>query len=111
MEQRQVKMPKKIIPTKVPMREQPASERIHNYQEVPYGYTPEQAIEEAIRCLQCAKPKCIEGCPVGVQIPQFINALREGDFVGAVEAMNAALKLTPNSRSCWDWIVKPSAAA
>ncbi len=42
---------------------------------------------EAERCLQCAKPHCVEGCPVGVQIPQFIKALREGDLPGAVDAM------------------------
>jgi len=58
-----------------------------NFQEVALGLTWELARLEANRCLQCAKPKCIEGCPVGVQIPQFINALREGDFIGAVEAM------------------------
>ena len=60
-----------------------------NFQEVALGLTWELARLEANRCLQCAKPKCIEGCPVGVQIPQFINALREGDFIGAVEAMKA----------------------
>ncbi len=51
------------------------------------GYTWELALLEAERCLQCAKPHCVDGCPVGVQIPQFIKALREGDMVGAVEAM------------------------
>ena len=49
--------------------------------------TLELAQLEAERCLQCAKPHCVDGCPVGVQIPQFIKALREGDFLGAVEAM------------------------
>jgi glutamate synthase (NADPH/NADH) small chain len=78
-------MAKKIIPTKVPMKEQPASERIHNYQEVPYGYTPEQAMEEAIRCLQCAKPTCMDGCPVNVNIPGFLGLVADGDFQGAVE--------------------------
>jgi glutamate synthase (NADPH/NADH) small chain len=67
------------------MREQPASERIHNYQEVPYGYTPEQAMEEAIRCLQCAKPTCMDGCPVNVNIPGFLALVADGDFQGAVE--------------------------
>jgi len=60
---------KTVIPNKVKMQEQPASERVHNYEEVPYGYTPEQAMEEAIRCLQCAKPTCMDGCPVNVDIP------------------------------------------
>src|SRR5512143_319724 len=58
-----------------------------NFSEVALGLTAELAMLEAERCLQCAKPHCIEGCPVGVQIPQFIKALREGDFLGAVEAM------------------------
>ena len=47
---------KQIIPKKTPMPEQPPEERIHNYNEVPYGYTEEQAIAEAKRCLECAKP-------------------------------------------------------
>ncbi len=61
--------------------------RAGNFNEVALGLTRELALTEAERCLQCAKPKCIEGCPVGVQIPQFIKALREGDLPGAVEAM------------------------
>jgi glutamate synthase (NADPH/NADH) small chain len=60
-----------------------------NFDEVALGLTWELAQLEAERCLQCAKPHCVEGCPVGVQIPQFINALREGDFLGAVQAMKA----------------------
>ncbi|CAG0987714.1 partial glutamate synthase (NADPH/NADH) small chain, partial [Anaerolineales bacterium] len=78
---------KTIIPNKVKMPEQPASERIHNYQEVPYGYTPEQAIEEAIRCLQCAKPTCMDGCPVNINIPGFLAQVADGDFQGAVETI------------------------
>ena len=58
-----------------------------NFEEVALGLTWELAQLEADRCLQCAKPLCVGGCPVGVQIPQFIKALRDGDFLGAVEAM------------------------
>ena len=58
-----------------------------NYDEVALGYTVETAREEAERCLQCKDPKCVQGCPVGVLIPQFIKALREGDIVKAVEWM------------------------
>jgi len=55
-----------------------------NFDEVALGYAPETAREEAERCLQCKDPKCVKGCPVGVLIPQFIKALREGDMVQAV---------------------------
>ncbi|TAN40312.1 MAG: NADPH-dependent glutamate synthase [Nitrospirae bacterium] len=58
-----------------------------NYTEVALGYSEETAKAEAERCLQCKDPKCISGCPVGVMIPQFIKALREGDMVKAVEWM------------------------
>ncbi|MHB8880985.1 MAG: NADPH-dependent glutamate synthase [Thermodesulfovibrionales bacterium] len=58
-----------------------------NYTEVALGYSEETAKAEAERCLQCKDPKCITGCPVGVMIPQFIKALREGDMVKAVEWM------------------------
>ena len=67
------------IPT-VKMREQDPIERGRNFNEVPLGYTPEQAQLEASRCLQCKKPKCVEGCPVEVQIPEFIALIRDGDF-------------------------------
>ncbi len=58
-----------------------------NYDEVALGYAPETAREEAERCIQCKEPKCVQGCPVGVLIPQFIKALREGDMIKAVEWM------------------------
>ncbi|MTV49330.1 NADPH-dependent glutamate synthase [Heliobacillus mobilis] len=57
--------------------------RRHNFQEVALGYTKEQAMEEAGRCLQCKKPKCREGCPVEVLIPDFIQAVAEGDLAKA----------------------------
>lgn len=70
----------KIIPHKTPMREQPPGERIHNFQEVPYGYSVEEAQAEAQRCLQCKKPFCIDGCPVEIDIPGFIACIAEGKF-------------------------------
>jgi glutamate synthase (NADPH/NADH) small chain len=78
------KKPKQIIPKKTPMPEQPPAERIKNYDEVPYGYTPEQAIAEAKRCLECGRPLCIEGCPVNINIPAFLKLVAEGDFRGAI---------------------------
>ena len=78
------KKAKQIIPKKTPMPEQPPAERIKNYDEVPYGYTPEQAMAEAKRCLECARPFCVEGCPVNVNIPAFLKLTAEGDLRGAI---------------------------
>ncbi len=69
------------------MPRQPAEERIHNFNEVALGYSAEQAVAEAERCLQCKKPTCIDGCPVNVRIPEFILCLRQGDMWGSVEAL------------------------
>ncbi len=77
----------KVSPKKTPMPAQPAEERIHNFNEVPYGYTDEMAIAEAKRCIQCKEPKCIEGCPVEIDIPGFIGLIAEGDFSGAINLM------------------------
>ncbi len=65
---------------KVPIREQDPKVRIHNFSEVCLGYTEEQAIAEANRCLECKKPLCVMGCPVSVPIPEFISKVKEGDF-------------------------------
>ncbi|RMG02081.1 MAG: NADPH-dependent glutamate synthase [Nitrospirae bacterium] len=67
------------------MPEQDPSVRRRNFSEVALGYKEEDAIKEAARCLQCKKPKCVEGCPVGVPIPEFISAIREGDFKRAID--------------------------
>ncbi len=74
---------KKKAAARQPMPEQAAEIRRRNFAEVPLGYTPETAMEEASRCLQCKKPGCVEGCPVGVDIPGFIHLLTQGDFTGA----------------------------
>jgi len=65
------------------MPEQDPHERVRNFQEVPYGLTPEMARQEALRCLQCKKPLCCDGCPVNIDIPGFIKLIAEGDFLGA----------------------------
>ena len=67
----------------VPMSEQKPQERSHNFKEVPLGYTKEQAIYEAQRCLQCKNAKCVPGCPAEIDIPQFIKKIVEEDFAGA----------------------------
>ncbi|MCL2005523.1 MAG: NADPH-dependent glutamate synthase [Planctomycetaceae bacterium] len=71
--------------TRVPMPEQPANVRTKNFLEVPLGYTPNMAQSEAKRCIQCKKPKCVEGCPVGVQIPEFLKLVQEGNFAAATD--------------------------
>ena len=62
------------------MPEQNPSARAANFEEVPLGLTPEQAMQEAKRCLDCRKRPCVSGCPVGVQIPEFIKLVGEGKF-------------------------------
>ncbi len=66
-----------------PMPEQEPRERAKNFKEVPLGYTPEQAMLEASRCLQCKKPGCVPSCPVEVDIPSFIALTAEGRFFEA----------------------------
>ncbi len=77
----------KPSPKKTPMREQAPEKRICNFSEVPHGYTPEEAMAEAKRCLKCKKPSCIKGCPVEVDIPGFIGQIAEGDFWEAAKIM------------------------
>ncbi len=67
------------------MSEQPADERRKNFNEVTLGYTKEDALVEASRCLACKEPKCVEGCPVNVDIPGFIKLICKEDFEGAIE--------------------------
>ncbi|MCD6281311.1 MAG: NADPH-dependent glutamate synthase [Deltaproteobacteria bacterium] len=68
-----------------PMPEQDPKVRARNFDEVPYGYTAELAKKEALRCLSCPKPFCVDGCPVEIDIPAFINLVADGDFVGAAK--------------------------
>ncbi len=72
-----------------PMPKQEPQVRAKNFNEVALGYTPEQALAEANRCIQCPKHPCIDGCPVEVPIPEFIKALREGDMLQAVEVLKS----------------------
>lgn len=67
------------------MSEQDPLERKHNYDEVPYGFTKEVAIKEAQRCLRCKIPKCVEGCPVNIDIPGFIALIEQGKFLEAAQ--------------------------
>ena len=77
-EKKKEKTPRQAMP------EQKPDIRRRNFEEVPLGYTPETAIAEAGRCIQCKKPGCVTGCPVGVDIPGFIKHIQDGDFKGAI---------------------------
>ncbi|MBQ7760234.1 MAG: NADPH-dependent glutamate synthase [Acidaminococcaceae bacterium] len=69
------------------MPEQPAEIRNKNFEEVALGYTKEMAVDEAQRCLNCPKPRCVEGCPVNVEIPKFIKAVAEENFSEAIKIL------------------------
>lgn len=70
-----LKAAEKFKRDRVPMRGQSPEDRIRNFDEVPYGYSLEEAIKEAQRCLQCKPAACVEGCPADVHIPQFIDKI------------------------------------
>ena len=68
---------------KVPVREQAPKVRATNFDEVCLGYNKEEAMEEASRCLTCKNAKCVQGCPVNINIPAFIKEVKEGNFAEA----------------------------
>ena len=78
---------KKMAKKQTHIKEQEPKERIHNFKEVCLGYAKEEAMQEALRCLQCKKPLCIEGCPVNVNIPKFIRSIKENKFDDAIRAI------------------------
>ena len=78
---------------KTPMPTQPAEERIHNFCEVALGYTEEMAVDEAFRCLNCKTKPCVSGCPVGINIPAFIERIKTKDFDGAYDIIRFASSL------------------
>lgn len=78
---------------KIKMPQQDPKIRISNFDEVPKGYTPEMAIEEAKRCLQCKNRPCTEGCPVEIDIPEFIKEIAEGNFDKSAEIIKSKSSL------------------
>ena len=76
---------KKLILKRTPMRKRQPQERVKSFDEVALGYTEEEALEEANRCLQCRNPSCVKGCPVEVDIPGFIKKIKEGKFLEAAK--------------------------
>ena len=78
---------------KVPVREQEPSIRAKNFEEVCFGYNDEEAKAEASRCLNCKKARCVEGCPVGINIPAFVNKVKEGDIKAAYQVISESSSL------------------
>ena len=78
---------------KVPVREQDPAVRAKNFDEVCYGYNKEEAMEEASRCINCKNAKCIEGCPVSINIPAFIHEVKEGNFEEAYKIIGKSSAL------------------
>ncbi|MDK9700172.1 MAG: NADPH-dependent glutamate synthase [bacterium] len=80
------KIPRQAMPEQEPLV------RARNFLEVPFGYTAELAIAEASRCIQCKNPKCVAGCPVGIDIPAFLKMITQGEFAASarkIKEMNA----------------------
>jgi glutamate synthase (NADPH/NADH) small chain len=86
-------MAEKLKLTRVPMDKQPPEIRRRNPDEVASGYTYEQAVEEAKRCIQCKKPGCVPNCPVNIDIPAFVEAVAKGDLPGAAKIIYASNSL------------------
>ena len=78
---------------KVPVREQDAKVRAANFEEVCYGYNQEEAMEEAVRCINCKNAKCITGCPVAINIPGFIHEVKEGNIEEAYKVISKSSAL------------------
>jgi glutamate synthase (NADPH/NADH) small chain len=81
------KLKKEQLP-RTPMRENDPAERVKGFMEVPKGYSEDEAVVEAGRCLVCKKPKCVAGCPVGIDIPAFVAQIRDGNFQRAAEILH-----------------------
>ena len=92
---------------KVPVREQAPEVRAKNFEEVCIGYNKEEAMAEATRCLNCKNPMCVQGCPVSINIPGFVQELKEGNIEGAYQviSLSSALpavcgRVCPQERQC-----------
>ena len=99
--------------SKVKGKIQEPSERVKNFSEVELGYTSEEALAEANRCLQCNVPRCMKGCPVGIMIPEFIKCIKENNIKGAYEVISKSSSLPaicgrvcPQEKQCESMCVK-----
>ena len=98
---------------RVKTRRQKPEVRVKNFKEVEYTYNDSEALKEANRCLQCANPKCITGCPVNIQIPEFIKAIRENNIEKAYEIISLSSllpaicgRVCPQERQCESMCIK-----
>ena len=83
-----------VTTKKTPIAEQLPEVRAHNFNEVCLGYTPEEAMQEASRCLSCHNMPCMAGCPVAIHIPGFIAKIKDGDFAAAFDILSESTALT-----------------
>ena len=95
------------------MRLQDAEVRQTNFKEVALGYTKEEAIHEASRCLNCKNPMCVKGCPVNIMIPKFIECIKNGDIESAMKVIDASSSLPaicgrvcPQEKQCEKFCVR-----
>ena len=98
---------------KVRGKVQKAKERVHNFDEVELGYTEEEAKKEASRCLHCQNPRCMKGCPVSIEIPGFIQAIKEDDIEKAYQIISKSSSLPavcgrvcPQEKQCEEMCIK-----
>ncbi len=98
---------------KTKMRVQDKKERINNFKEVELGYNDEEAKKEAERCLHCANPRCVKGCPVGIKIPEFIKYIKENNIKKAYEVIKESSSLPsicgrvcPQEKQCEKMCIK-----
>lgn len=106
-------MKEDAIMKRTEMRLQDAELRQTNFKEVALGYTKEEAIQEANRCLNCKNPMCVKGCPVNIMIPRFIECIKSGDMQGAIRIINASSSLPgicgrvcPQEKQCEKYCVQ-----
>ena len=99
--------------TKTKMRVQDKEKRINNFKEVELGYNDEEAKREAERCLHCANPRCVKGCPVGIMIPEFIKYIKENDIKSAYEVISKSSllpsicgRVCPQEKQCEKMCIK-----
>lgn len=98
---------------KILMQLQDETERIKNFDEVALGYSDEEALEEASRCLNCPNPRCVSGCPVNIMIPKFISNIKEGNLEGAYDIIRESSNLPaicgrvcPQEKQCEKMCIK-----
>lgn len=107
---------KRVKKQRIHMSIQDSAERIRNFEEVALGFTEKEAIEEASRCLQCKRPRCLKGCPVDVNIPAFIEKIIDGEIDEAkkiILATNSLPAITgrvcPQENQCQEFCIHPNA--